>query len=72
MFLINDRTYGLDNFPKVDVGKLMRKIIKLNPIRKKCGHLPKIVSVSKGSIFTWLTSSLCARCNYVANQIDTK
>ena len=68
----DDRIDSLDHFLKADVGKLIRKIIKSDPIRKKHRHLPKMVSMSKGSIGTCIASSFRERVNSVTNQGLTK
>ena len=51
--------------------KLTCKIIKSDPARKKYGFLPKMATASKGSIGTWLASSLCKRVYSVENQVVT-
>ena len=60
---------ALDNLLKSVVEKLLRKIIKFGPARKKHGCVPKMVTVSKDLIGVWLVSSFYERANSVANQV---
>ena len=67
-----DRIHRIHHLLKAYLVNLMRKIIKLDPTRKKSGHLPKMVTASKRSTSVWLASSLCDRVELVANQLVKK
>ena len=68
----DDKIDSPNHLLKVGMGKFLRKTTKSDPSRKKCGCLPKMVAVSKGSIGTCLASNFCKRVNLVANQVVTK
>ena len=68
----DNRVDSLASFLKAGIGKLLRDMIKSDPLRKKHGYLPKMATASKGSIGTWIASSLRKRVNSVANQAVTK
>ena len=59
--LPDDKTDSLDHLLKVDVENLLRMVINSDPKRNNHGHLPKMVTTSKGLICTWLVSSFCER-----------
>ena len=55
-----------------DIRKLILKIIKSNPERKKYGFLQKMDTALKCSIGTCLVLSFCERVDSVPNQVVTK
>ena len=68
----NYKIVSLDRLLEAEIGRLLRKVIKSYPKRKKHGHLSKMVTTSKGSIDTWLASSFCGGVISVVNQVVTK
>ena len=55
----------------VDMGCVMKKLIKQDPHKKQFGHLPMMAVASRGSIGGFLASSFCERINSCANLILT-
>jgi hypothetical protein len=55
----------------VDMGCVMKKLIKQDPDKKHFGHLPMMAIASRGSIGGFLASSFCERINSCANLILT-
>jgi hypothetical protein len=47
----------------VDMGHIMKKLIKQDPDKKRFGHLPMMAVASLGSIGGFLPSSLCEWIN---------
>jgi hypothetical protein len=55
----------------VDMGQVMKKLIKQDPDKKHFGHLPMMAVASRGSIGGFLASSFCERINSCANLVLT-
>ena len=55
----------------VDMGHVMKKLIKQDPDKKRFGHLPMMAVASRGSIGGFLASSFCERINSCANLVLT-
>ena len=55
----------------VDMGYVMKKLIKQDPDKKRFGHLPMMAVASRGSIGGFLASSFCERINSCANLVLT-
>jgi hypothetical protein len=55
----------------VDMGCVMKELIKQDPDKKRFGHLPMMAVASRGSIGGFLASSFCERINSCANLVLT-
>ena len=53
----------------MDVGKIIRAIMKEDPTQEHYGYLPVMATASKASIGALLASSFCERINSAANII---
>jgi hypothetical protein len=51
----------------VDMGRVMKKLIKQDPDKKRFGYLPMMAVASLGSIGGFLAASFCDRINSCAN-----
>jgi hypothetical protein len=54
---------------KVDMGVVMKELIKQDPEKTSFGHLPVMAVASRGSIGGFLASSFCERINSCANLV---
>jgi hypothetical protein len=55
----------------VDMGRVMKKLIKQDPDKKRFGHLPMMAVASRGSIGGFLASIFCERISSCANLVLT-
>ena len=66
------KTYGEDEILqmwKLDMGKVLKQIITLDPKKEQFGYIPYMATMSRGSIGAFSASSFCERINSAANLI---